>query len=152
MSHPYVQTIFLLYYLFWMIKKKSGPKRGTRYIGTNKYPFGRQLAKIRISKGYTQAELAELSGLSRRVISSLEREVQNPSSETVKKVAEALKVPVEQLLFAENNKSNDVKLIDKSLYKRFKLAQKLPKRARDDIKRYIDNLIKINSIEKNNEH
>ena len=133
-----------------MQKKKSGPKKGTKYFGTNKYPFGQVLARIRIKKGYTQAELAERSGLSRRVISSLEREIQNPSSETVKKVAEALRVPVESILFPaeqiKNSHDNYSEIIDKSLYRRFQEAQKLPKTTKNELKKIIDAMVHAHKI------
>ena len=122
-----------------MAKKKGGPKKGAKYIGTNKYPFGQAMAAARMKKGYTQAELAKVSGLSRRVISSLEREVQNPTTETVKKVADALKIPVEQLLFpGETAKTTDEEQIDKSLYRRFQTAQKLPQTTKNELKKIID--------------
>jgi transcriptional regulator with XRE-family HTH domain len=126
-------------YFCSMAKKKGGPKKGAKYIGTNKYPFGQVMAAARMKKGYTQAELAEISDLSRRVISSLEREVQNPTTETVKKVADALKIPVEQLLFpGEIAKTTDEEQIDKSLYRRFQTAQKLPQTTKNELKKIID--------------
>lgn len=130
-----------------MTKKKGGPKKGAKYIGTNKYPFGQAMAAVRIKKGYTQAKLAEISGLSRRVISSLEREVQNPTTETVKKVADALKIPVEQLLFPNKIVPTiDEEHVDKSLYRRFETAQKLPQSTKNELKKIIDAMINAHGI------
>lgn len=57
------------------------------------------LKRIRKAKGITQRELATETGLSFSMISKLESgEQSNPSLETVKKIAQALGVPVDQLL------------------------------------------------------
>jgi transcriptional regulator with XRE-family HTH domain len=122
-----------------MLKKKTGPKKGSKYIGTNKFPFGHAMAEARIKKGYTQAQLAEITGMSRRVISFLEREAQNPTTDTIKKVADALKIPAEQLLFpGKTSKTTGEEQIDKSLYRRFQTAQKLPATAKNELKKIID--------------
>jgi transcriptional regulator with XRE-family HTH domain len=126
-------------YFHGMHRRKSGPKKGAKYTGTNKYPFGQAMAAARIKKGFTQAQLANMTGMSRRVISCLEREVQNPTTETVKRVAEALKIPIEQLLFpGETAKMTDEEQIDKSLYRRFQTAQKLPQTTKNELKKIID--------------
>jgi transcriptional regulator with XRE-family HTH domain len=126
-------------YFYDMPKKKTGPKKGSKYTGTNKYPFGRAMAEARIKKGYTQAQLAELTGMSRRVISFLEREAQNPTTETIKKVAEALKIPAEQLFSpGETPMPTDEEHVDKSLYRRFQTAQKLPQTTKNELKKIID--------------
>lgn len=57
------------------------------------------LKRIRKAKGITQRDLATETGLSFSMISKLESgEQSNPSLETVKKIAQGLAVPVDQLL------------------------------------------------------
>jgi transcriptional regulator with XRE-family HTH domain len=97
-------------------------------------------------KGYTQTELAEMIGKSKRVISNFERAVQNPSSDSVKKLATALKIPVERLVFAAEEPNAKPVHIDRGLSKRFEAAQKLPPTARSELRRIIDVMLRAHGI------
>jgi len=138
----------VVYYIFYM-NKKRGTKKGTKIIGSNRFSFGRKLATMRRKKGFTQVELAKMLNTTARVISYYERESMNPSLEMVKKIAEALKAKPETLLAMpdENNNSNEIEFIDRSLSKKFELAQKLPNDARTQLKKFIDTLTKANNFE-----
>lgn len=129
------------------MKTRRGPKRGSNFKSAHRYPFGQALAAIRLKKGLTQAELAKLMGTTVRVISHYEREAKNPTAETVKKLAEALNIQISKLLVTETQINNNDMKIDRGLSKRFELAQKLPATARNDIKRYIDNVIKAYGLD-----
>ena len=57
----------------------------------------------RKNKGLTQNELAELSGVSRTIISGLESgRIKNTTAGTLVKIASALKVNVEDIFFAKD--------------------------------------------------
>jgi len=133
-------------FYFMDMKKRRGPKKGSKYAGTNPYHFGKVLSAARRKKGFTQAELAELLSTSRRVVSYYEREVGNPNIETLNKISEALKVPIERFLEPqlEDNDANET--IDRGLNRRIEEAQKLPSNARTEIKRLIDSLLKSHGI------
>ncbi|SDA36865.1 helix-turn-helix domain-containing protein [Sphingomonas sp. NFR15] len=53
---------------------------------------GDNCARIRKARGYTQEQLAELSGLSQQYLSDLERGKRNPTVVTVNEIALALGV------------------------------------------------------------
>lgn len=53
---------------------------------------GDNCARLRKSKGWTQEELAEHSGLSQQYLSELERGKRNPTIETIHEMAQALRV------------------------------------------------------------
>lgn len=61
----------------------------------------KNLERIRVRKGMTQTELAEITGISRQTINGLEN---NPdkscSSATMLKIAQALEVTIDELFFA----------------------------------------------------
>ncbi len=59
--------------------------------------FGRTLAALRTAHGWTQAELAEASGVDKAQISRYERDVDRPSFRTHKALLEALHVSPEDL-------------------------------------------------------
>lgn len=68
--------------------------------------FAQNVRKYRIERGYSQEDLAELSGLHRTYISALERERRNISIENVQRIAEALSVDAYQLFLETTNITN----------------------------------------------
>jgi transcriptional regulator with XRE-family HTH domain len=60
--------------------------------------FGLRVKKIRTEKKISQEELAELSGLHRTYISSLERGVRNPTLTTLISVSKGLNIEINELL------------------------------------------------------
>ena len=59
--------------------------------------FGKNLKKIRISKGFTQEELSYSSDVSLAQITRLERGIVNPTICTLKCLAKALDIEIKQL-------------------------------------------------------
>jgi len=59
---------------------------------------GRNTKKIRLAKGLTQEELAELSGFSQQYISDLERGRRNPTVVSLYELAQAMGVNYLELL------------------------------------------------------
>lgn len=60
--------------------------------------IGKAIRKAREKKGLTQEELALEAGLNRAYIGYIERGERNPSTETISKIAKALKIPAKDLL------------------------------------------------------
>jgi transcriptional regulator with XRE-family HTH domain len=60
--------------------------------------FGERLRKVRTNRGISQEKLAEISGLHRTYVSSVERGERNVSLETVEKLALALGVLMAELM------------------------------------------------------
>ena len=56
--------------------------------------FGERLREIRMKKGVSQEALAELAGLHRTYVSSIERGERNISIVNIAKLAEALELPI----------------------------------------------------------
>ena len=59
--------------------------------------FGRNIARIRTEKEFSQDKLAEKADLDRTYLSGIERGVRNPGIKVVIKLARALGVTVDQL-------------------------------------------------------
>jgi len=59
--------------------------------------FGRNVARLRDEKGFSQDKLAEKADLDRTYLSGIERGVRNPGIKVVIKLAKALGVTVDQL-------------------------------------------------------
>lgn len=60
--------------------------------------FGKALREIRLKKKMSQGDVAEKLGVHRSYISELERGKRNPSLLTIKKIAKALEVSVDELI------------------------------------------------------
>lgn len=60
--------------------------------------FGENLKKVRTNTSISQEKLAELAGLHRTYVSSVERGERNVSLETIEKLASALDVTMAELM------------------------------------------------------
>jgi len=60
--------------------------------------FGAHLRKVRLSKGISQEKLAELAGLHRTYVSSVERGERNISLANIQRLADALEVELRELM------------------------------------------------------
>lgn len=74
--------------------------------------IGNNIKRIRISKKMSQRELAELSKLSKTAIQNYEYGNQNPGIETIKKIADALEVPISYLIQDVEQEKNEVKELE----------------------------------------
>ncbi len=63
--------------------------------------FGRQIRRLRNRRGYTQEELANLSGIHVSYLSGIERGARNPSLRSIRRLAKALGVRVGKLFAFE---------------------------------------------------
>jgi transcriptional regulator with XRE-family HTH domain len=68
--------------------KKTGPRA----------LFGRKLRELRLERGVSQEKLAEMAGLHRNYVGTLERGQQSASLDAICKLARALKVRPAELL------------------------------------------------------
>jgi len=60
--------------------------------------LGLQIRKNRLSKQMSLSKLAQIAGISKSYLSSIENHETNPSAHMIQKIAKALEVPLEQLL------------------------------------------------------
>jgi len=60
--------------------------------------FGENLRKIRLEKKMSQGDICRALGVDRGYISNLETGKRNPTLSTIKRIADALGVPVDRLL------------------------------------------------------
>lgn len=71
--------------------------------------LGRRIKKIRERKGLTQKELAENTGYTNRsYIANIERGSQNPSLDSINRIAETLEVPVGRLFYNIEEDARDL--------------------------------------------
>lgn len=74
-------------------------KKGVLTVTEN---LGQRIQRIRLAKGHSLSELAEIAGVAKSYLSNVERNIQsNPSIQFMEKIAEALETSVSLLLYGE---------------------------------------------------
>jgi len=95
-------------------------------ISENKIKFDENLSLLRRKKGFTQTNLAELSGVSQRAIAHYEKHAKRPTIDKVKKLARALGVSDEELLGTTKIKAGKNEDVSFKILKKMRIIEKLP--------------------------
>lgn len=80
------------------ITTKRGPKKGTKLLDIKRGAVGERIFSVRRSRGISQRQLGEKTGLSLRAISYYERESERLPAPVLAKIAKALNVTISYLL------------------------------------------------------
>jgi transcriptional regulator with XRE-family HTH domain len=111
-------------------------------------PFGERLTEVRRARNLTQAQLAELAGLSQRAISHYETIAEFPPTAALVDLAQALEVSSDELLGLKTPKSRrtqeDPEL--KRLWKTFQLVASLPEKDRRAVVRLVHSLVSAKQL------
>ena len=102
--------------------------------------FGKRLVKLRKVAGYTQTELAEELGITQRMVSYYEGQMEYPPSALLPKLAKLLGVTADELLGIQPLKK--AKKPDTRLQRRFQQIEKLPTKDKRQMVQVIDTLLK----------
>ncbi len=84
-----------------------------------------RLKLARLNAGYTPGRLAELSGIHEKAIFKYERGTVAPGAENLKKLAVALEITTDYLLFEHAKPDGIPKVQDPSLYERYLVLEAL---------------------------
>jgi repressor LexA len=108
---------------------------------------------MRKQRGLSQADLADLSGLTRRTINHYENHVSQPPLEKIEAIAEALNIKTSELLdknskAARINQNVDLTGIDPRSVKKLKDILSLPPEDRNDLYRILNKMLRKNQLEK----
>jgi transcriptional regulator with XRE-family HTH domain len=96
--------------------------------------FGDNLKKIRSTKNISQGELAQLVNMHATHISRYERNITTPSVEILKKLAEALDVTIDELIYGNQDNKLDNTIKDNELISLFKRVQILNDQQKETVK------------------
>jgi len=109
--------------------------------------FGRNLKRLREKNGYTQTKLAELAGVTQRVIEYYEKYAKRPSFDKVKKIANALGVPEEKLL-GETFKKSEKQGLSYKIMRKVRVIEELSTRDQNTVFSLINALSEKNKLKK----
>jgi transcriptional regulator with XRE-family HTH domain len=113
--------------------------------------FAENVAKYRKRKGLSQYDLADLSGISRRMIGHYESEGIIPPADRLQALADSLDVPVHKLFKRpgdEKTTDTDLSGIDPRSVKKLRDILSLPAEDRNDLYRILNKMLRKNQLEK----
>ena len=102
---------------------------------------GKQLARLRKEAGYTQQELADEIGATRRVIAYYEAESDHPPTNLLVDLAKVLKVTTDELLGLKTTPAAKTKQPDSRLLRRLQQIEKLDAAKKRQVLQMIDTII-----------
>ncbi len=106
--------------------------------------FGKRLAQLRKEAGFTQQELADEIGVSRRVIGYYESESQHPPANLLVDLTNALNVSADELLGLKPAKK--VKIPDSRLLRRMQQIEKMSAASKRQIMQVLDTYIEVEQL------
>lgn len=111
--------------------------------------FGDNLKKIRVEKNVSQQELADLIRTHSTHISRYERNLAAPSIDVVKKIAEALDVSTDTLIYGTQDEKVKNSLKDNELLTMFAKVQSLSNKQQDTVKDFLSAFVLKTDLQKN---
>lgn len=109
--------------------------------------FGKQMAKLRNERGYSQRDLARETGISQRMIAYYEKQANFPPTHVLPVLAKSLNVTVDQLLGVEKTQGNG-KNKDMRLWRRFSQVEKLDVKEKRQVIQLLDTFIEKERLKK----
>jgi len=113
--------------------------------------FAENVAKYRKKKGFSQYDLADLSGINRRMIGHYETKGIIPPADRLQALADSLEIPVFKLFKQpeiEQNPDADLSDIDPRSVKKLRDILSLPADDRNDLYRILNKMLRKNQLEK----
>ena len=119
---------------------------GTATMPKNAYPqmngFGQRLVQLRKAAGYTQQQLADEIGASRRQIAYYEGETEHPPASLLIVLATALNISTDELLGARTVRSKTATpAVSTRLERRLKLIERMPPKPKQQLLGLIDTFL-----------
>jgi transcriptional regulator with XRE-family HTH domain len=109
--------------------------------------LGKKLRLLRAEKGLSQAALGEISGVNSKLLSKYENERIVPTADTLRKIAQALQISADYLIFDNAPKNGISQLNDLELFEKFQEVENMSLENRTMIKNMIDALIIKSKVE-----
>jgi transcriptional regulator with XRE-family HTH domain len=117
-----------------------------KHVNKSVCDFGRQLAALRKAAGYTQQQLADEIGVSRRQIAYYESESPHPPANLLVDLAHALGVTTDELLGLKPKKTTPK--LGSRLERRLRQVEQLGPRSRKQILQVLDTFIEAEQLKR----
>ena len=103
--------------------------------------FGERLAQLRKDAGYTQQQLADEIGASRRQVAYYEGESEHPPASLLIALAQALNVTTDELLGVRTGRGRKVPAVSTRLERRIKQIERMPPKPKQQLLGLIDTFL-----------
>lgn len=103
--------------------------------------FANNLKKCRTQKGVSQDEIAKRISIHPVQFSRYERGQSAPSIEVVQKIADALEVSIDQLVYGDQDSKAEQSISDRELLSMFQKIQLLSDRQKETVKDFLSSYI-----------
>lgn len=110
--------------------------------------LGTKIRDVRKEQGLSQGALGKIAGIHEKLLSKYEHERIIPTADTLRKIALALHVSADYLIFENVPKEGKVELKDLELFSMFKELEKIGDEERETVKRVIDAMIVKSKVER----
>jgi transcriptional regulator with XRE-family HTH domain len=113
----------------------------------NGLPFGKKLAEARRAAGLTQQELADKAGVHISHVQRIEAGTSQPTVDVLKRLAEALQVSIDLLVFSKPSAEAESRLADVELLNQFAAIENFPDTDKQALKTIISAMIVKHRVE-----
>ncbi len=104
-------------------------------------PFAEKLTRFRKERGLTQQEMAQKIGMGIAQIKRYEGGKSSPTLEAIKNIAKTLGTSTDELIFDENERIPNTRIIDKKLLEQFESISMMDSHDQYAIKTILDGMI-----------
>lgn len=119
----------------------TGPAAMPKNADPQTHGFGERLAQLRKAAGYTQQQLADEIGASRRQVAYYEGESEHPPASLLIDLARALNVSTDELLGLQAGRKATKLAVSTRLERRLKLIERMPAKPKQQLLGLIDTFI-----------
>ncbi len=110
--------------------------------------FGKNLSRFRKEKGLTQEDLVKKSGVAISQIRRYEADKSSPTLDVIRRLAKAVGVSIDELVFDKNTGIAASKLMDRELLEQFEMISALKEDERQAVKKILEGVIVKHQIDK----
>lgn len=110
--------------------------------------FGKNLSRFRKEKGLTQEDLVKKSGVAISQIRRYEADNSSPTLDVVTRLAKALGVSIDELVFDKATGIAATKLMDRELLEQFEMVSSLDEDEREAVKKILEGVIVKHQVNK----
>jgi len=126
---------------------KCGSKNGISKE-VSSMAFGKNMARFRKEKGLTQEDLVKRSGVAVSQIRRYEADKSSPTLDVVTRLAKALGVSIDELVFDKATGIAASKIMDRELLEQFEMVSALDSDEREAVKKILEGVIVKHQVNK----
>ena len=110
--------------------------------------FGKNLSRFRKEKGLTQEDLVKKSGVAISQIRRYEADNSSPTLDVVTRLAKALGVSIDEMVFDKATGIAASKIMDRELLEQFEMVSALDEDEREAVKKILEGVIVKHQVNK----